>query len=154
MIASSPFPTILGYYDHQLPHAYHVIEVALTWVAEFVAPFLAVFAGRRGRWWAFVIWTLFQAGIQATNNFGWLNTASIALGLLLLDDQMLAAAAGKLRLPKLGEWLARKAVLSSIHVKSLVEMAPAGAWGDDFLDGIKTTRAARSPAAQAGTPRS
>lgn len=108
---TSPFPTMLGYLDHQLPHAYHLFEVALTYAAEFPAPLLAVFAGRRGRWWAFAIWTMFQAGIQATNNFGWLNTAAIGLGLVLLDDQMLAAAAGKLRLRRLGEWLAAKAVL-------------------------------------------
>lgn len=34
--------------------------------------------------------------------------------------------------------LARHAVLSTIHVKQLVEMAPADAWGDDFLDGVDT----------------
>lgn len=87
---TSPFPTLLGYYDHQLPHAYHVGEAVFTYVAEIVAPLVAIFGGRRGRGWAFVVWTLFQAGIQATNNFGWLNTASIGFGLLLLDDQMLA----------------------------------------------------------------
>src|SRR5919201_1541490 len=32
-------------------------------------------------------------------------------------------------------YLARHAVLSSIHVKSLVTMAPAPVWGDDFLYG-------------------
>ena len=35
-------------------------------------------------------------------------------------------------------YLARHAVLSSIHVKSLVQMAPAELWGDDFLYGIDT----------------
>ena len=35
-------------------------------------------------------------------------------------------------------YLARRAVLSSIHVKALVGMAPAGAWGDDFLYGVDT----------------
>jgi phytoene dehydrogenase-like protein len=35
-------------------------------------------------------------------------------------------------------YLARRAVLSTIHVKSLVDMAPAGAWGEDFLYGIDT----------------
>jgi phytoene dehydrogenase-like protein len=33
---------------------------------------------------------------------------------------------------------ARHAVVSTIHVKSLVEMAPADAWGEDFLYGIDT----------------
>ena len=35
-------------------------------------------------------------------------------------------------------YLARKAVVSTIHVKSLVDMAPAEAWGEDFLYGIDT----------------
>jgi phytoene dehydrogenase-like protein len=34
--------------------------------------------------------------------------------------------------------LARSAVLSTIHVKHLVEMAPADAWDDDFLYGVDT----------------
>ena len=33
---------------------------------------------------------------------------------------------------------ARKAVVSSIHVKSLVEMAPASLWGEEFLYGVDT----------------
>lgn len=33
---------------------------------------------------------------------------------------------------------ARKAVLSTIHVKDLVGMAPAEAWGEDFLYGVET----------------
>ena len=106
---TSPFPTILGYLDHQLPHAYHVGEIALTFAAEIVAPLLAVFGGRRGRWLAFGTWVIFQAGIQLTNNFGWLNTGSLALGLLLLDDQMLTAAVTRLRLKKLSAFLTRPA---------------------------------------------
>jgi len=35
-------------------------------------------------------------------------------------------------------YLARTAVLSTIHVKHLVEMAPASAWGEDFVDGVAT----------------
>jgi len=36
--------------------------------------------------------------------------------------------------------LARRAVVSTIHVKHLVEMAPAGAWDDDFRFGVDTWR--------------
>lgn len=97
MYETSPSPTYLGYWIHQMPRAYHVLEIAFTFVAEIVAPLLAVLGGRRGRWWAFVIWTTFQIGIQLTCNFGWLNTAAIGLGFLLLDDQIIAAAASKLR---------------------------------------------------------
>jgi phytoene dehydrogenase-like protein len=37
--------------------------------------------------------------------------------------------------------LARRAVLSTVHVKHLVEMAPAAAWGDGFRFGVDTWRA-------------
>src|SRR5437763_4991079 len=42
----------------------------------------------------------------------------------------------------------RRAVLSSVHVKSLVDMAPAEAWGEEFLYGIDTFDAGMSVAAQ------
>jgi len=97
MYETAPFPTILGFLDHQMPHVYHVFEYGFTFVAEFAAPLLAVFAGRRGRWFAFWVWLAFQAGIELTCNFGWLNVASIAMGVLLLDDQMLQGFAAALR---------------------------------------------------------
>ncbi|MEI6466151.1 MAG: lipase maturation factor family protein, partial [Verrucomicrobiota bacterium] len=93
MYETAPFPTILGYLDHQLPQAYHCFEVVLTFTAELLAPVLAVIGGSRGRWFAFGSWVLLQVGIQLTCNFGWLNAAAIGLALLLLDDRMLAAAA-------------------------------------------------------------
>ncbi len=45
-------------------------------------------------------------------------------------------------------YLARKAVVSTIHVKQLVEMAPREAWDDDFLYGIDTYDAGISIFAQ------
>ena len=36
------------------------------------------------------------------------------------------------------QWLGRKAVLSTIHVKHLVDMAPKEAWGEEFLYGVDT----------------
>jgi len=110
MYETSPFPTILGYLDHQMSHGYHVFEIWLTYAAEFAAPLFALFGGRRGRWWSIGFWTAFQAGIQLTNNFGWLNTTSIAAGLLFLDDQMLAALVDKLRLRRLRDFLAARVV--------------------------------------------
>jgi hypothetical protein len=106
MYETSPSPTVAGYWVHQLPHAYHVFEIWFTYAAELLAPLLALFCGRRGRWLAFGLWTMLQAGIQLTTNFGWLNTAAFALGLLLLDDQMLASAARRLRWPALRDFFA------------------------------------------------
>src|SRR5207245_4267591 len=42
------------------------------------------------------------------------------------------------------QFRARHAVLSTIHVKHLVNMAPAEAWGDNFLYGVETYKAGRS----------
>lgn len=101
LFQSSPAPTVLGYLNSRLPHPILVAQIALTFVAEIVAPLVVLFGGARWRWFAFFAWTLFQAGIQATINFGWLNTVSIALGILLLDDAMLAQATALLRWPSL-----------------------------------------------------
>lgn len=113
MYETSPFPTIFGYLDHGLPHAYHVFEIVLTYVAELASPLLAVLAGRRGRWFCFWTWLALQGGIQLTGNFGWLNTAAIGLGCLLFDDQMLVAAAERLRWRRLGAFLAAKATATT-----------------------------------------
>jgi TPR repeat protein len=110
MYETSPSPTVLGYWAHQLPHAYHLLEIAFTFTAELVGPVLAVFGGRRGRWFALIAWTALQAGIQLTCNFGWLNVAAFGLGLLLLDDRMLVAAVDRLGLKRLGMFLSTKAV--------------------------------------------
>ncbi|MDB6127780.1 MAG: hypothetical protein JWM35_1676 [Verrucomicrobia bacterium] len=113
----APCPTILGYYAHQLPHAWHVLEIGLTFLAEFVAPLVAMFGGRRGRWCAFWCWSAFQIGIQLTCNYGWLNTSSFALGFVLLDDQMLVSAAEFLRLRKVAAFFAsaaRRAVFPAL----------------------------------------
>ena len=106
---TAPCPTFFGYIDHQLPHLWHVGEWIVTFAAEIAAPLAAVFLGRRGRWFAFWAWLALQAGIQATCNFGWLNTASIGLGLLLFDDQMLAGAARRQRLARFATFIAARA---------------------------------------------
>jgi phytoene dehydrogenase-like protein len=36
------------------------------------------------------------------------------------------------------EYRARHAVVSTIHVKQLIDMAPAAAWGEDFVYGVET----------------
>jgi hypothetical protein len=128
MYETSPFPTIFGYWDHHLPHAWHLFEIALTFAAELAAPLLALFGGRRGRWFAFITWSALQIGIQLTSNFGWLNTASFGLGLLLLDDQMLAAAATRLRLSRLATFFTARPPAPS-------PMAPLAPWRLSALRG-------------------
>lgn len=113
MYETSPSPTVLGYWIHQLPHSWHVGEIFFTFTAELVAPVLAVFGGRRSRWVAFGLWSALQIGIQLTCNFGWLNLAALGLGLLILDDRMIASVAGRLRwgglAQRVGQVIAAKA---------------------------------------------
>ncbi len=42
------------------------------------------------------------------------------------------------------QFRARHAVVSTMHIKHLVDMAPADAWGDAFLYGVSTYKAGRS----------
>jgi phytoene dehydrogenase-like protein len=42
------------------------------------------------------------------------------------------------------QFRARRAVVSTIHVKHLVNMAPAEAWGESFLYGVETYKAGRT----------
>lgn len=108
MYETAPFPTLLGYLLHQLPHWFHVLEVGITFLAEGPAPLVMIFGGRRWRWFAFWIWAFFQLGIQFSNNFAWLNVGAIGLALILLDDTMLVNAARFIRLPRLTEYLRSK----------------------------------------------
>uniref|UniRef100_UPI00404B0667 lipase maturation factor family protein n=1 Tax=Cephaloticoccus sp. TaxID=1985742 RepID=UPI00404B0667 len=110
MYETAPFPTIMAFFDHQMPYAYHLFEIFLTYVADLVGPVLAVFCGRRGRWFAIVAWFMLQGGIQLTANFGWLNFAAIGVSLLFLDDQMLISLAKRLRLNRLKELFAATAL--------------------------------------------
>jgi TPR repeat protein len=147
MYETAPFPTIFGWWDHQLPRWYHVGEIVFTFVAELIAPLAAVFGGRRGRWFAFVVWTILQVGIELTSNFGWLNVAAIGLGLLWLDDQMLAALAARCRWPRLAGALARAAHSGNIARPALVvtwrhHALRVALWAHFYVTLIFGTRAA------------
>jgi len=125
MYETAPFPTILGYLLHQLPHPFHVFEVLVTFMAEIPAPLLAVFGDRWGRWIAFWSWCALQMGIQVSCNFGWLNLAALGLGLVLLDDQMLLGLVRRLRLQRLRDYL----TASVTKVPSLHAVKPWALWG-------------------------
>lgn len=133
MHETTPFPTALGFWDHHLPHAFHVGEIALTFAAEIIAPLLAVFGRRPWRWFAFWVWAVFQAGIELTNNFGWLNVAAIALAVILLDDEMLVGALDRFKFRKLSGFLAaRVAALVPRAMPPWAKWALGGAVGVQF----------------------
>jgi glycine/D-amino acid oxidase-like deaminating enzyme len=48
---------------------------------------------------------------------------------------------------------AEQAVLSTIHVKHLIDMAPRAAWADDFVEGIATYQGGRRCSSRITPPR-
>jgi hypothetical protein len=86
---NGPLPTWLGWYAGQLPHGFHAATAALTLVVELVVVW-ALFLPRRFRIACFVVVSVLQLGIIATANYAFLNYLVLALGVLLLDDGVLA----------------------------------------------------------------
>jgi hypothetical protein len=91
---NGPLPTWLGWYVQHFPHWYHAGTVILTLVVELVLVW-AVFLPRPFRLACFAVVTALQIGIIATANYAFLNYLVLVLGVLLLDDALLA----RLRLP-------------------------------------------------------
>jgi lipase maturation factor len=86
---NGPLPAWPGWYVQQLPHWYHAGTVVITLVVELFIVW-AVFLPRRFRIACFVIVTALQIGIISTANYAFLNYLVLVLGVLLLDDRLLA----------------------------------------------------------------
>ncbi|HKP75250.1 MAG TPA: lipase maturation factor family protein, partial [Longimicrobiaceae bacterium] len=91
---NGPLPTWVGWYVQHFPHGYHAFTVVLTLVVELLIVW-AVFLPRRFRIACCAVVTALQAGIIATANYAFLNYLVLVLGVLLLDDRLLA----RLRVP-------------------------------------------------------
>jgi lipase maturation factor 1 len=86
---NGPLPSWMGWYVQQLPHWYHAGTVILTLFVELVLVW-ALFLPRRLRCACFAVVTALQIGIILTANYGFLNYIVLVLGVLLLDDRVLA----------------------------------------------------------------
>ncbi len=95
---NGPLPTWIGWWAQQLPHGFHAFTAILTLVVELVIVF-GMFGPRRVRLATFANLTTLQIGIIATANYCFLNHLVLALGLLLVDDELLERLHPKLALP-------------------------------------------------------
>jgi len=86
---NGPLPTWIGWYVQHLPHWYHAGTVIFTLLVELLIVW-AVFLPRPFRLTCAAIVTALQIGIIATANYAFLNYLVLALGVLLLDDRLLA----------------------------------------------------------------
>jgi predicted DCC family thiol-disulfide oxidoreductase YuxK len=82
---TQPLPTWMGWYAHHLPGIVHTISAAMTFSVELLAPFF-IFGPPRLRRAAFVAIVGLQMAIALTGNYGFFNLLTIALCLLVLDD--------------------------------------------------------------------
>jgi hypothetical protein len=87
---TAPIPTWLAWYAHQAPLWFHELTSLVTLVGEVGVPLLFFVPSRRARAAAFVLVLALQATIELTANYAFFNVLSVALALLLLDDEHLA----------------------------------------------------------------
>jgi len=94
---TQPLPPWTAWFMHELPASFQTASALFLFFVELVVPFL-FFAPRRLRVFACAMTVLLQALIAATGNYAFFNLLTVALAVLLLDDQSLperwAAAAG------------------------------------------------------------
>src|SRR5215813_7933991 len=88
---TQPLPTWIGWYAHQLPALLQKLSVMIMFAVELGIPFL-IFAPRRPRHLAAVILMALQIFILLTGNYCFFNWLTIALCVVLFDDQVLRRA--------------------------------------------------------------
>ena len=86
---TQPLPTWIGWCAHQLPDWFQKVSVVLMFGIELLMPWL-IFCGRRARQIAAGGFTLLMLLILLTGNYCFFNLLTMALCVLLLDDQLLA----------------------------------------------------------------
>ena len=85
---SQPLPTALAWYAHRLPEAMSQAGVVFTFIAELMIPLL-ILMPRNPRLLAAIFIVLFELMIFATGSYNFFNILTIAMCLLLLDDQLI-----------------------------------------------------------------
>jgi predicted DCC family thiol-disulfide oxidoreductase YuxK len=82
---TQPLPTWTAWYAHQLPSWVHAFSCAVMFLIELAVPFL-FFAPRRLRLTACALTIGLMALIAATGNYTFFNLLTVALCLILIDD--------------------------------------------------------------------
>jgi len=85
---TQPLPTWIGWYSHQLPVWFQKTSVAIMFLIELLVPFL-IFGTRRCRQIACGTFVVFMLLIAVTGNYCFFNWLTVALCVLLLDDELL-----------------------------------------------------------------
>jgi lipase maturation factor 1 len=125
-------PPWTAWFLHQLPPWILTLQCALMFVVELVVPFF-FFAPRRLRLAACGLTVLLQASIAATGNYAFFNWLTIALCVLLIDDESFprrwreAAARAKVRPGAWPRWILVPAAVWLLAASSVPFLATLGA---------------------------
>jgi lipase maturation factor len=121
---NGPLPTWIGWYVQQrMPRGFHALTAFSTLFVE-LALVLLFFFPRRFRIFLFFVLSPLQIGIILTANYCFLNYLVLSLGVLLLDDGFLAAAAA---------WLRLRLPLAAPASMTPAKVAPWRLWGSAFV---------------------
>ncbi len=82
---TQPLPTWIGWYVHQLPHAFQEFSVACVFIIQLGVVFM-IFGPRRIRYTGCAVLVFHECLIFLTGNYCFFNLLTLALCLLLLDD--------------------------------------------------------------------
>jgi len=85
---TQPLPTWISWYAHQLPAWFQKVSVAMMFGIELFVPFLIFSPRRFFRLFACIVLVGFQILIFLTGNYCFFNLLTIALCLLLIDDEL------------------------------------------------------------------
>jgi predicted DCC family thiol-disulfide oxidoreductase YuxK len=130
---TQPLPTWIGWYAHRLPGIVHTISAGMMLFVELLVPFL-IFGPARLRRAAFVAMVGFQVVIALTGNYGFFNLLTIALCLLVLDDDDLPGWIRR-RFDSSKPPLPKPARAGWVRVPAVLVLAVLGLV--TFLDGVR-----------------
>ncbi len=152
---TQPLPTPIAWYVHQLPEWFQNLSVVGMFTIELIVPFF-IFLPRTFRAIGCVVMVAFQLLIIATGNYCFFNWLTIALCMLLLDDDHWAALTPELLMQfvNLPEGLKpaspiKRAVHTALAVPILMlSIVPMSRLIDDkleFLDPLRTVYRETTP---------
>ena len=85
---TQPLPNFISWYMYQLPAWFQKASIVFMFATELIVPFL-IFAPRRFRFIGGIILIIFQILIILTGNYCFFNLLTIALCILLFDDEVI-----------------------------------------------------------------
>jgi hypothetical protein len=143
---TQPLPTPLGWFFYQIPGGFQKFSVLVMFFVELVIPFF-IFAPRRLRFFAGGAIIFLQIMIALPGNYAFFNLISVALCLLLFDDEFLVRLVPRWLRDKITFSLARvsRGRLRQVLAGSFAALVVLG--GVAEIPGVRVGRWLPSPAA-------